>query len=193
MTEIVPSEEGTPAALTLDVLVGKLYGNLGHLDPGELARLRRAQGKEYASATLWRLLTSASMQEGPYTSQKFERVWAVLLANMAQGFVPSKRGAQGDAFGQGHSLGAALAEAGVSELRLSRLLDASPTDEHGDFEGRIPLHEELRRTLAILVSKGVPIQWGEVAKLLFYAEAPAEACRRRIARDYFRHEHKNNQ
>lgn len=178
----------TPASdASLGELVGYFHETLRHLGTGDLANLRRASiHSGYVSATLYKILNqSASHQHHPLLQPYHERQWGELLSHMAH---DTEQRPQGER----RSLGSAMAEADVSELRLTRLLNAPARDEQGGREGRIPLHEELGRTLGILRSKGVLVRWSDVAQLIFSSSEQAEKLRRRIARDYYNHLHHNS-
>jgi CRISPR type I-E-associated protein CasB/Cse2 len=74
------------------------------------------------------------------------------------------------------SLGAALAEAGLSELRLTRLLRA--------HAGALPA--EVRAVASYLASKAVPFDATDLARLVLSDGGPSEErVRRGIARSYY--------
>ncbi len=73
--------------------------------------------------------------------------------------------------------GLALAEAGLSESRLERLLAAE-----GDILSMI-----LLRTAYFLGARNIPINWADFARLLLVAERDEkETIRLSIARDFYR-------
>jgi CRISPR system Cascade subunit CasB len=73
--------------------------------------------------------------------------------------------------------GLALAEAGLSESRLERLLAA---------EGEI-LSATLLRTAYFLGARGAPVNWADFARLLLVADKDEkESIRLAIARDFYR-------
>ena len=104
---------------------------------------------------------------GPKQDEK-ERLWAALLQGMAMTaglHIPNAR------------LGRALVQAGWSELRFVRLMQA-----RGDV-----LVKEVRRLASFLSSKSQTVDWSDIAQLLFNQEGEwAERHRRRIARDYYK-------
>ena len=77
---------------------------------------------------------------------------------------------------QGRPAGAALADAGLAELRFVRLLRA-----HGD-----PLFHALRTTAHYLAAKAAPVDWRDLAALVLSdGRSDEERVRRRIARSYY--------
>lgn len=156
--------EGAPRDLGACVyyalnLIQKGMGN------GERAQLRRANPDEPYTPALWRVL--AGLPDEWAGREEQERRWGVLLQAMSQApelHAPAAR------------LGASLAEAGYSELRLERLLRSNEAQ----------LGRELRRMGAFMASKNVNLDWRDVARLLFLDdEDTRKAHRRAIARSYY--------
>jgi CRISPR system Cascade subunit CasB len=156
--------------------VWRLKRGVEEAGSGELAELRRATPRQPWSGALWRLLGDSLADEAWPTSdsqrEQLERRLAALLAAMAASST-LKQGAQ--------PLGAALARAGYSELRLNRLLRASDDK----------LLDEVRAMAAFMESRSEPIEWSELAKLLVYEpdEERGEHARRFIARRYYNASH----
>lgn len=96
-----------------------------------------------------------------------ENRWALILRGMAT---------TSGLHRPGRRLGAALAEARVSEPRVLRLLRAS--DEAFDTALRATLHQ--------LTSSGTPFDWRQAAQLVLSRGAAGERSRREVARDYYR-------
>lgn len=165
---------------SLNELVHEFQQELTRLSKGDITDLRRASLQDgYTSAALYKLLTMPAVAKSQYVQVSYERQWGELLSYMAN----DVEHGQGERF----SLGRAMAQAEVSELRLTRLLNAPMTDEQGEKRGRIPLHEEVRKVLSIIQSKQVKLWWSSVAKLIFYSAPYSEEIRRTIARDYYSH------
>ena len=164
---------------TLLELVALAEIELSRMSTGELTALRRIHQTQYASGAYWKVFTLPAVQRSGYGELHHERPWAELLNAMARA----------SSSGPKARFGQAMARAGVSELRLTRLLSASLCDEQGGLEGRVPLYEQLRSVLSILRSKDVATRFDGAALLLFGAPRDAERVRRGIARDYYRQVH----
>lgn len=141
-----------------------------HLPPGDVAALRRMPTGELATPAFWRLagtvLEGVLRGDGP-TALERERQWATIVSALAvsAGLHSSRR-----------SFGAALAEAGYSELRLTRLLRA-----HG-----ATLPAEVRAATAFLSSKAVPFDGVDLAALVLSDGGPSEeVVRRNVAKGYY--------
>jgi CRISPR system Cascade subunit CasB len=150
------------------------------MSTGDLAELRRVDPAQPVTPALWKLLMEDSVipeRWRPSRSNEDDRDtseqrWACLFMGMAhcQGL---------------HDLevpfGAALADAGWSEVRFSRLLRA---------RGK-RLFKEVRSVANYLSSKEQTADWCGVHGLLFSQddEEWAERHRRNVARDYYRIKH----
>lgn len=142
------------------------------LDRGAVAELRRLDPRSPASGTeaaFWRL--AVDRLEPTWVDPRDDdsiRRWMAILRGMAL--------TAGLHVG-GSSAGRALAEAGVSEARLTKLLRSS-----GDV-----LFDELRSAAHLVKSKGERLDWSHFAELvLTEGRDRGEHVRRRIAADYYR-------
>lgn len=167
-----PLSDAAPVGhTTLSSLVGKLTHAIDELlSPGEVADLRRLDPNAPYRPAFWKVAARYLEHEIPLGGEardEMERRWAAILSGMAQT----------QKFHQpGRRLGQALAEAGLSELRLTRLLRA-----RGE-----KLLDELRGVVRVLASKGQAFDWTHLANLvLSEGYKHEEKVRRQIARDYF--------
>jgi CRISPR system Cascade subunit CasB len=153
-------------------IVGTIAGMMqqeGALSTGEMADLRRISPDQPFTPSLWRILTLQDLDNSPpWLSQgQWERRWATLFMGMAN---------CSGLHNYSTSLGAALAEAGWSELRFVQLMRAK--DE--------TLETHLRRVAQFLASKNQEANWTDVARLLFSQSGdPGERIRLSISRDYY--------
>jgi CRISPR system Cascade subunit CasB len=146
---------------------------LDGLSPGDLAELRRMDPEDPGCPGFWKVVVSdlepagVLPAGGPLLDQA-ERRWAAVLQAMAIAHGFHQPGAR---------LGAALAEAGFSELRFTRLLRAR---DNG-------LHDGVRLAARFLAAKGQVADFRGIADLVLSEGRPySEDVRRRIARDYYR-------
>jgi CRISPR system Cascade subunit CasB len=152
-----------------DLVIGKIARRLARDDypSGNLAALRRLRPEAPVGAAFWRLV--ADEMPALFDDERGQRVLAAVVRGMAIAHpfhVPQ---------GGKRPLGTTMAEVGVAEARLLRLLRL----------GRNELPEELGRLARLMASKGDGgrFDWTDVAWLLLTA---SEAVRRRIARDFYR-------
>ena len=142
------------------------YGE-GGISKGALAQLRRISPDEPYTPALWKVLLKYVPDHDKLSAEK-ERQWAILLmamGNCAGLHDPSTK------------FGKALAQAGWSELRFVRLMEA-----RGDN-----LIKELRRLSQFLASKNQEANWTDAAYLLFVQNGEkAQDIRQNIARAYYR-------
>jgi len=172
-----PEREQTSDRPTLRSLIGRLVVHVdSHASNGELADLRRAGTDAPYSPALWKLLAlviepAGILSTGPRRDED-ERRWSTILNALAL-----TKGLHSHE----HTLGAALASAGFSELRFVRLLEAR--DE--------TLNDHLRLAAQFLASKGVSADWSDGASLVLYQDPPNdEKARRGLARAYYTTLHK---
>jgi len=148
---------------------GMLHPEEGSLPNGDRAALRRIDLDTPVTPTLWKVLFDLEQAEAPdwIGQTKWERRWATLLMGMAH---------CAGLHDYDVPLGRALAEAGWSETRFVRLLEAE-----GDT-----LPVLIRRMAQYLASKQQPANWDDVRKLLFYQSGDTAAdIRLSIARPYY--------
>ncbi len=139
------------------------------LSPGDLAELRRLRPEEPASPAFWKLCAAylSSWLPSGGSRDEAERRWAAVLGALAH-----LRGLHRP----DHPLGRALAEVGLSEMRLLRLLRARDA----------ALYDVVRGVVHYLAQKGEPADLSQLADLLLDQDGDrAETIRRRIARDFY--------
>jgi CRISPR system Cascade subunit CasB len=152
--------------------IGKIAKRMepdGTMSTGDQAELRRISPENPYTPALWKRLFEYDLEDDwlGLGQEVYERRMATLLMGMAHC--------------AGHhnynvSLGTALAEAGWSELRFVRLMEA-----RGET-----LETLLRRLAQYLASKGQDANWADVAWLLLRQEGDnAERTRLGIARQYY--------
>ena len=152
----------------------RLATDVAHLDPGSAAALRRGPLAGAGTAAFWKL----AAKHAPSGAAGDEPGWAALIQAIA---ILTPKGTETDrrpAHDCTVPMGAALYRAGVSNLRLARLLDA-PREMRRDLAVR------LCRRLAATDHKRFDLR--TLAALILYG---SEKTNRRIARDYYRAEAK---
>lgn len=152
---------------------GALAAHVRHAGPGDRAALARMDPdalRPHEIAALSRALLSAGLQPETWRPETWPR-WALIAHGMAL--------AGHDGAGR---LGRQLAQAGVAESRVTKLLTA-----RGEA-----FRQLLPRVLRLLASKGVQPNWFELGELVLKegSSAPddaqrAEQVRMRIAGPYF--------
>jgi CRISPR type I-E-associated protein CasB/Cse2 len=169
-----PQQDERATRSSRATVVHGLMRDLGRLPPGDLADLRRLRPGDIPGAAFFRLaaLHFADRLPGRNSSARdeAERRWSAILGAMAhlEGLMRARA-----------PFGHALAEAGVSELRVLRLFRA-----HG--EG---LEDALRAVVHQLVSRAVPVDPLDIARLVLSdGRTDEESVRRRIAREFYSHE-----
>lgn len=142
--------------------------------PADRAALRRIRPGEAGGPAFWKIAIRHLEPAGLLADvdsplrQWQELCWSTVLSAMAEGLPLGKR-----------SFGRALAETGVTEARVLRLLRA-----HEDV-----LLATVRTVTHQLAAAGCAFDWSDIVELLFSDSAPyAEGVRRRIAYDYYRQE-----
>ena len=172
-------ETGTPVAAegTTQPRYGEPFGALAfaiqRASPGDRAALARLQPgalQPHQLASLSRALIAAGISPSDWNTRVWPR-WALIAQGMALAGHDGKR-----------QLGAQLAQAGVSESRVTKLL----TSRGDAFTQLLP------RVLRLLASKGVAPNWRELGELTLKENSDnrraledAEAIRLRIAGPYF--------
>ncbi len=164
-----PEPEGAPAAQDLREAIPKIAGEIARLDPGPAAALRRGPYNGAGTAAFWNLLA----RHHP-VAMRNEAGWAALIQAIAvltpKGRDPQKKPAHDYSL----SMGRALCEAGLSELRLARLLSAAP---------------ELRREVVVRTCRRLAAGESSRFNLVTLGEFVlfgGDHTDRRIARDYYR-------
>ena len=157
---------------------------------GDLAQLRRMDSDDPDAAAFWRLMARQDLFSGPVLEAK----WALIIHGIAL-MTPTNKG-EGDprtAHDGYNPVGRALflgndpqrGQGFYSETRLNRLLTA-----------RGPMIRILlERMFRMLAAADVSFNWREMASFILnegYDDKAAEQSRRRIARDYYQAERRNN-
>ncbi|PEN11348.1 hypothetical protein CRI94_16320 [Longibacter salinarum] len=156
----------------LNSAIGKIarrMGPDGEMSNGNIAELRRISSENPFTPALWKVLFDYDLENARLglDQDTYERRMATLLMGMAH---------CAGLHDYGTSLGQALAEAGWSELRFVRLMEA-----RGET-----LESLIRRLAQYLASKGQPANWVDVARLLLQQEGDkAETTRLNISRSYY--------
>lgn len=159
-------EPQRPETSPLPVLIGRAAGILSSdgFPTGDRARLRRMAPNQPPPLAFTRFALSHLAPGWEHQADD----WAVLLAGLAIMAPHAHRPDRG--------LGRALAEAGYSETRLERLLNAD-----GDTQRTL-----LLRAARFLAARTSPFNWTDAARLLLSREEGLrEQIRRRIAHDFF--------
>jgi CRISPR type I-E-associated protein CasB/Cse2 len=153
---------------TIHAISLRLSGGPISLPTGELAALRRLTADDFGCAPFWMLIGDHDLiGAGPARDDQEQR-WAVILSAMAQ---------LGGLHSRAISLGRALAEAKLSELRFLRLLRA-----HG-----ATLHDTLQQCVHLLRSRQQLCDQADLAKLVLSdGRSDEDSVRRAIARGYYR-------
>jgi len=162
------AEDRRDAPMTLSSIVAGIATAMrdGRLGQGELAELRRLDVDAPDRTAFWKVIVGNVKGESLTADQ--ETGWAIILSGMAR-MAPLHHN-------PGNSIGRALAEAGVKEGRLMRLLRS-----HGPT-----FHDSFRRICGLLAARGLPVDWAEMASLVLTRDSDrSEHLRRGIARDYY--------
>lgn len=131
---------------------------------GDLANLRRLDVEAPAAPAFFRIVVKIVPEAAPAVLRRYARLLQILAFNP-------------DALASG-SFGAAMVEAGVSELRVQRLLSARGT----------ALAQQIRLIAHRLANTGT-LPYRQIGDLLLVDDEDseyAESIRLRIARDYWR-------
>jgi len=160
----------TTETASLTSLVGRIADELAETPPGDLAELRRLTLDDPGGAAFWRIVVTRLDPDlpggGPARDDALRR-WAVILRAIAR---------LNDFHNPGRRFGTALAEAGVSEMRLNKLLRASGA----------PLFDQVRAVTHQLATAAAPVDLTGVARLVLSDGQPHEqAVRQTIANDYY--------
>ena len=154
---------GTPSEV-----IPRIAREIALLDPGPVAALRRGPRAGAGAAAFWKLLAKHNLIDS--------KGWAALIQAIALLTPKGRHAEKRPAHDYSISMGKALYNAGVSELRLARLLGAT-ADQRPRFAVRA-----CRRLAATEFSRFDLVTLGHF--ILF----GREVTDRRIARDYYRAE-----
>jgi len=149
--------------------ISALLNGRGALTAGDCAELRRMDPRCPGPAffKLEGTVLHAELPPEEVALKDHETRWAAVIVGLAHLQELHRRGAR---------LGIALAEAGYSESRFSKLLRADADQ----------LVDELPSLARYLAAKGVPVDWSSAAQLVLSAgQERHENARRHLARDYF--------
>jgi len=166
------TRSGDDLAKRLNSAVGKIarrMGPDGEMSSGNIAELRRISSDNPFTPALWKVLFDYDLEHAwlGLDQDTYERRMATLLMGMAH---------CAGLHDYGTSLGRALAEAGWSELRFVRLMEA-----RGET-----LESLIRRLAQYLASKGQSANWVGIAWLLLQQEGDkAEKTRLNVSRSYY--------
>ena len=157
----------------LKAIVPHIARNIALADPGSAAALRRGPLSGSGSAAFWKLLADSNI------SSKDVEAWAAVVQSIAI-LTPVGCSTGGEKQGTAHDprrpMGAAFYDAGVSELRLARLLAAKGG---------------MRRELLVRLSRRVARtdhRQFDLRTLAWFILRDDERTDRTIARDYYRAE-----
>ena len=175
LPDTAPSQEAAPLSLTQVVNAIAAQLDPDRMGTGPMAALRRLDpGGPLVEPALLRLLVQ-HVPDAWWAGAGIRR-WALVIHALALAAPDLHRGR-----GPADRLGRALFDAGFSELRLGRLLEASPDD----------LIVVVPRTVRFLVAKGRGFDPVPLARFVLGAWAGgvrADEQREALARDYFRAE-----
>ena len=160
---------------SLTRIVSRLAWAIVQLDPGSAAALRRGPLTGAGAAAFWKLMAEHA-PELERRSAHYETRWAALLQAIS---ILTPKGTGSDrrpAHEPNIPMGTALCDAGVSELRLARLLGA-PRETQRNLAVRL-----CRRLSATERGRFSRFHLRTLANLILYGD---EGTKRRIARDYY--------
>lgn len=158
-------------AASLASVIQRIIAELSEAGTADRAELRRLKPDDPGGSAFWRIVVTRLDPAhlpggGPARDEAFRR-WAVILRALAE---------LDGLHNPGRRFGTALAEAGVSELRLNRLLRAS--DEQ--------LFDQLHAVTHQLATAALPVDLTAIARLVLSDGQPHErAARQTIANDYY--------
>ena len=172
----MPSEEprvaptGSQSVRKLPDVIPKMAVEIARLEPGPAAALRRGPLVGAGAAAFWKLLA----QYNPIGATRNEARWAALIQAIAILTPKGRDPAKAPAHDYSRSMGQALHAAGLSDLRLARLLSATPA-----------LRPELtvRTCRRLAGSEFGRFNLVTLGQFVLFGD---EKAARRIARDYYR-------
>ncbi len=181
MTDQTPNaaapSEGESRLPDLQETVVKLARGVARADSGSAAALRRGPLAGPGAAAFWKLLADLDIP------QRDLKAWAGVAQAVAI-LTPVGSGrdeSPGSAHDGARPMGSALFDAGISELRLARLLAAK-----GDLR-----HDLLIRTCRRL-ARDARYRRFDLRTLAWFLVRGGEATDQRIARDYYRAERRDH-
>ena len=172
--DATPTTTGeAPGRLAFGQTVARLAQEIAALEPGPASALRRGPQHGAGAAAFWKLLAKYSPD---YELDHDEEGWSALVQAIAI-LTPKGRSTGSATKEPAHdpltAMGAALHDAGVSELRLARMLIAP---------------ERTRRTLVVRLCRRLAVadqrrfDLRTLARFILYGQDAG----RRIAREYYR-------
>ena len=162
-------QDGTRTIASLVNTLAGLLRSSPALSQADIAGLRRMDPRRPAAAffKIEGLALDPHLPGDAARRAEMETRWAVVVLGLAH---------MGDLHQPERRLGHALVDAGFSELRFARLLQAD-TDQ---------LIDELPLLARFLAAKGMPADWAAAARLMLSAgRADEDDTRRHLARDYY--------
>jgi CRISPR system Cascade subunit CasB len=177
MSKITPTDEAHhSAAPRIGQIVARVASQLGRAEfsTGDRATLRRLDpdNPRAGIGTACRLLQAAGFDIGVANSDQLKR-WTLALHGMALMSGPGV-----DPHNPSKRAGSAIADAGLSEQRFTRLLCASGP----------AFREQIPRLARFLAAKGQRFDWEPLARLVLCEgrdEQAAEEIRLRLAAQYY--------
>ena len=157
LTKVTPAE-----------VIPRIAREIARLDPGPVAALRRGPGTGAGAAAFWKLLAKHNLADS--------KGWAALIQAIALLTPKGRHAEKRPAHDYSISVGKALYDAGVSELRLARLLGATA---------------DLRPKLAVRTCRRLAtteFNRFDLVTLGHFVLFGREAIDRQIAKDYYRAE-----
>jgi CRISPR system Cascade subunit CasB len=163
----VPDRHERPLAAVIGRIAAAVQRELS---AGDVAALRRLTPEDPGVPAFWKVAAAhleGALPAGGEARDEAERRWATVLSGMAL---------TSGLHARGRRAGAALADAGYSELRFERLLRA---------KGDALLHE-VRTAARFVASKAAALDWTELATLVLGAGGDSDdGIRRSLARSYY--------
>jgi len=169
MSSIAATQDGTRTIASLVNTVAGLLRSSPALNQADIAGLRRMDPRRPSAAffKIEGLALDALLPGDAARRAEMETRWAVVVLGLAH---------MGDLHQPERRLGHALIDAGFSELRFARLLQAD-TDQ---------LIDDLPLLARFLAAKGMPADWAAAARLMLSAgRGDEDDTRRHLARDYY--------
>jgi CRISPR system Cascade subunit CasB len=162
-----PKGQGTIASIVDSV--ARMLRNSPSITAGDLAALRRMDPRD-PSAAFFKIEGLVLDEHLPGEAERrriAETRWSAIVLGLAH---------LGDLHSPDRRLGLALAEAGFSEFRFARLLQADADQ----------LLDELPLLARILTAKGISADWSAAARLILSSgRSDEDDTRRHLARDYY--------